>query len=53
MESSKITVAETGNKRSTLTNEDVSQAIVDIAQWFKTKAPKSFLANSKGGAEPA
>ena len=31
MESSKITVAETGNKRNVLSNEDVSQAIVDIA----------------------
>jgi hypothetical protein len=31
MESSKIVVAETGNKRSVLTNEDVNQAIVDIS----------------------
>lgn len=51
MEASKITVAETGNKRNALSNEDVSQAIVDIAQWFKTKAPKYFEAKMKAGAE--
>ena len=39
MESSKIVVAETGNKRTDLSNEDVNQAITDIAQWFNTKQP--------------
>ena len=54
MESSKIVVAETGNKRTDLSNEDVNQAITDIAQWFNTKQPKYFEANMKqGGANKA
>ena len=40
--SSKISVAETGNKRETITNEDVNQALIDLAQWFTTNAADYF-----------
>jgi hypothetical protein len=48
---SKIQVAETGNKRSTLSNADVNQAILDISQWFKTNATEYYTQHmSNGGA---
>jgi hypothetical protein len=48
---SKIQVAETGNKRSILSNADVNQAILDISQWFKSNATEYFNKHmSNGGA---
>ena len=49
--SSKISVAETGNKRAVLSNEDINQALNDISQWFKSN-DKEYFDNylSKGGA---
>ena len=35
---SKILVAESGNKRKTITPEDVAQCVKDIAGWYETKA---------------
>ena len=35
---SRIVVAETGNKRQNITDEDVNQCIKDLAAWFKENA---------------
>jgi hypothetical protein len=51
MESSKITVAETGNKRAAITDEDVAQAINDLSQWLKTNVPEYAAANLKEGTD--
>ena len=42
---SKIVVAESGNKRKAITNEDVMQCIKDLSGWFETNAADYF--NSK------
>jgi hypothetical protein len=39
---SKIQVAETGNKRSALTEADIVQAILDVDEWFKKNAPALY-----------
>ena len=36
---SKIQVAETGNKRSAVSEADIEQAILDINEWFKSNFP--------------
>ena len=41
---SRIVVAESGNKRQTITAEDVEQCIKDIAGWYETKA-QSYYSN--------
>ena len=49
---SKIQVAETGNKRSSVSQADINQAILDIEQWFKTNVPDYYNENlKKGGAQ--
>ena len=42
---SKIVVAESGNKRKTITPEDAQQCIKDLSGWFQTNATDYF--NSK------
>ena len=39
---SKIVVAESGNKRKTITAEDVEQCVKDIAGWYQTKAANYY-----------
>ena len=41
---SKIQVAETGNKRQAITDEDVLQTIKDMAAWFQTNATAHYEA---------
>jgi hypothetical protein len=40
--SSKITVAEDGNKRINISSEDLTQCIGDLANFYKDKAPSVF-----------
>ena len=35
---SRIVVAETGNKRTNITDADVTQCIRDLASWFQANA---------------
>jgi sensor c-di-GMP phosphodiesterase-like protein len=51
MEASKIQVAETGNKRTAVTDDDVSQAINDLGTWLKTNVPEYAAANLKEGTD--
>ena len=51
---SKIVVAESGNKRKTISAEDVEQCIKDIAGWYQTKAENYYTNKLKtcAGAPP-
>ena len=47
----KIVVAESGNKRKTIGDEDVEQCVKDMTGWFQSKAAdyyKNNLENTKG-----
>ena len=45
---SKIVVAESGNKRKTISAEDVQQCIKDIAGWFQNNAAGYYSAKLEG-----
>ena len=45
--SSKVMVAESGNKRKDVSKEDLTQAIRDIKNWFSTNHPDFFASLSK------
>ena len=49
--SSKITVAETGNKCAAISDEDVAQAVNDLSQWLKTNVPEYAAASLKEGTD--
>ena len=42
MEGNKIVVAEEGNKRKNISEEDLRQAILDIKNFFKENHPDFF-----------
>ena len=39
---SKIVVAETGNRRTEISNEDLTQCLKDITSWIQQNAPAHF-----------
>ena len=41
---SQIIVAETGNKRTNITDEDVTQCMKDLGTWFETNASAHYTA---------
>ena len=45
---SKIVVAESGNKRKTISAEDVQQCIKDISGWFQTNAAAYYSSKLEG-----
>ena len=46
-QASKIEVAESGNKRTTISDDDVRQALTDIGSWMQSNAAKHFEAHLK------
>ena len=38
----KIAVAESGNRRQGISDEDIEQCIKDIAEWLQTNASKHY-----------
>ena len=49
MESSKIQVAESGNKRTTISEEDIRQALNDIKNYFKENHSEYYEKTLKEG----
>ena len=39
---SRIVVAETGNRRTNISDEDLTQCIKDLASWFQTNAASHY-----------
>lgn len=53
---SRIVVAETGNKRTNISEQDVEQCVKDLAAWMETNAPSFYaakLAPSQGAVDAA
>lgn len=49
-QASKIEVAESGNKRTNISDDDVRQALTDIGGWMQNKAAKHFETHMKAQA---
>ena len=48
MESKKLVVDEGGNRRQTISAEDIKQALNDICEWFKNNATAYYKENLDG-----
>ena len=48
-----IVVAETGNKRSHISDEDLAQCVKDIASWLQEKASAHYQAKMASAANAA
>ena len=51
--SGRVVVAETGNKRRNISDEDLAQCVKDIASWLQEKASDHFNQNMAGTANTA
>ena len=49
----RIVVAETGNKRQNISDEDLVQCIKDVVAWLQENAPAHYTAKIEGAANTA